>query len=427
MNVAPIHADRARWHCLFPEGVKERYPHPTLAGKVLETKYTSAVLQKMVAAFRAYIDASQAFGMLAKPLPVQLQHAGIKAMQGKLTDTSVSARRLLGGVFDLVYVPRGSGFPPGVYALIEWNAEGWNMIESREYNALSPTTLPYWTLADGSRIAGPFLAEVGLVDVGFFEHIGMVQDCLPLSAIPYTGNRPVLGSTANIPTPALRHYPEDLVLTRGAIYRSIPMDQNGETTATVEAELDPSKLTPEVMEAIVARVIASPTMRAMCREVMDTLATERGYMVRENAPATETEVVDAAASATEDIMTRAKSLELTELQEEALGLVKERRLLAANVPAFIRERQAGNDPSSLIGDYSAIGKLTGVPGTVSREQAPQSAAKVVTVKESDLRKQAMDAIVREKGASAALPHIVHERLVKLRHDAIAAGTQIIDA
>lgn len=426
MNVAPIHADRARWHCLFPEGVRERYPAPS--GKVLETKYTSSVLQKMVAAFRAYIAASQAYGMLAKPLPVQLQHAGIKAMQGTLTDTSVSARRLLGGVFDLVYMPKGSSYPAGVYALIEWNGEGWGMIESRQYNALSPTTLPYWTLADGSRIAGPFLAEVGLVDVGFFEHIGMVQDCLPLSAIPYTGERPVLGSAVNLPTPALRHYPEDLVLTRGAVHRSYTMDPIETETASVEAELDPAKLTPEVLDAIVARVIASPTMRAMCREVMaenfDPLATERGYMKRE-VPAAETAVVETAAAAADDIMTRAKLLETVSLEAEALQLVKERRLLAANVPAFMRERQAGNDPSSLIGDYTAIGKLTGMPGSVSREAAP--ASKVNTVKESDLRQQAVDAIVRERGASGALPHVVGERLQKLRHDAVAAGTQIIDA
>jgi hypothetical protein len=380
LTSAPILADRSRWHYLFPEGLQEVYP--AKGGDVL-TRYTPALCRKMVDTFNEACAIGRQFGMPAQPIPVQLQHVGVTN-----ADVPAADKRRFGSCYALHYQPKGGTVPAGIWGLVEWTGEGWDLISTRQFNALSPTTVNRLRVASGRYLPGPALVEIGLVDVGFLEGIGTALDCLPADAFPYVGDRALEGVAALTEPPAApRSYPDGFVLTRGAQHRSVTMDDE-----KVEIEMSAEKLTPALMEAL-GGAEAQSAIRAMCRQVMedefDGMANARGYMKREAVAAPSLGAAEDAANEAIALETRKKpaptvdfeAIENARLNAEAGDLVKSGKLLAANASRFIARRKAGDDVSELVGDYTGWKATTGTPGRNAEPVTTRSAPKSVNAGE----------------------------------------------
>ena len=410
MQTGTIDSGRSRWQFLFPEGLREEYPRP--GGQSVVTTYTPKWCQGIVDRFRRFRAASEAYGMPAQPLPVQIQHVGVHGTG------SIEDRRRVGSIYDLVYVPRGGTIPGGVWALIEWTAEGLEMINSGKFNCLSPTNSSFGTLSTGERIPGDFLVEVSLVDVPFLEAIGTAADFLPFGAIPYTGSRST-SAIARSAMPAKRNlspawlaaHDDGLVIARGAQFRSLPM----EPTESVEIEVSPDALTPDVVEALFASEAARMKVREMCREMMesdlDGLLEARGYMKREMAAPTLPDLTEAA-----DIVAQARAIEEEVIAGEVKELVRSGRLLAAHVGDFVARRKVGDKVDGLLRDWSGASTMQGVAGTTPREKAPASAGRVTA--DGIMKAVERELVARGKGYTYA----EHLRIAKGRiNDARSKG------
>ena len=410
MQTGTIDSGRSRWQFLFPEGLREEYPRP--GGQSVVTTYTPKWCQGIVDRFRRFRAASEAYGMPAQPLPVQIQHVGVHGTG------SIEDRRRVGSIYDLVYVPRGGTIPGGVWALIEWTAEGLEMINSGKFNCLSPTNSSFGTLSTGERIPGDFLVEVSLVDVPFLEAIGTAADFLPFGAIPYTGSRST-SAIARSAMPAKRNlspawlaaHDDGLVIARGAQFRSLPM----EPTESVEIEVSPDVLTPDVVEALFASEAARMKVREMCREMMesdlDGLLEARGYMKREMAAPTLPDLTEAA-----DIVAQARAIEEEVIAGEVKELVRSGRLLAAHVGDFVARRKVGDKVDGLLRDWSGASTMQGVAGTTPREKAPASAGRVTA--DGIMKAVERELVARGKGYTYA----EHLRIAKGRiNDARSKG------
>lgn len=410
MQTGTIDPTRSRWQFLFPEGLREEYPRP--GGQSVVTTYTPKWCQGIVDRFRRFRAASEAYGMPAQPLPVQIQHVGVHGTG------SIEDRRRVGSIYDLVYIPRGGTIPGGVWALIEWTAEGLDLINSGKFNCLSPTNSSYGTLSTGERIPGDFLVEVSLVDVPFLEAIGTAADYLPFGAIPYTGSRSTsavaraaLPLKRNLSPAWLAAHDDGLVIARGAQFRSLPM----EPTESVEIEVSPDVLTPEVVEALFGTEAARMKVREMCREMMesdlDGLLEARGYMKREVAAPTLPDLSEAA-----DIVAQARAIEEEVIAGEVKELVRSGRLLAAHVGDFVARRKVGDKVDGLLRDWSGASTMQGVAGTTPREKAPASAGRVTA--DGIMKAVERELVARGKGYTYA----EHLRLAKTRiNDARSKG------
>ena len=410
MQTGTIDSGRSRWQFLFPEGLREEYPRP--GGQSVVTTYTPKWCQGIVDRFRRFRAASEAYGMPAQPLPVQIQHVGVHGTG------SIEDRRRVGSIYDLVYVPRGGTIPGGVWALIEWTAEGLEMINSGKFNCLSPTNSSFGTLSTGERIPGDFLVEVSLVDVPFLEAIGTAADFLPFGAIPYTGSRST-SAIARSAMPAKRNlspawlaaHDDGLVIARGAQFRSLPM----EPTESVEIEVSPDALTPDVVEALFASEAARMKVREMCREMMesdlDSILEARGYMKREMAAPTLPDLTEAA-----DIVAQARAIEEEVIAGEVKELVRSGRLLAAHVGDFVARRKVGDKVDGLLRDWSGASTMQGVAGTTPREKAPASAGRLTA--DGIMKAVERELVARGKGYTYA----EHLRIAKGRiNDARSKG------
>ena len=403
MQTGTIDSGRSRWQFLFPEGLREEYPRP--GGQSVVTTYTPKWCQGIVDRFRRFRAASEAYGMPAQPLPVQIQHVGVHGTG------SIEDRRRVGSIYDLVYVPRGGTIPGGVWALIEWTAEGLEMINSGKFNCLSPTNSSFGTLSTGERIPGDFLVEVSLVDVPFLEAIGTAADYLPFDAIPYTGSRSTSAIAPRSTMPVKRNlspawlaaHDDGLVIARGAQFRSLPM----EPTESVEIEVSPDVLTPEVVAALLGTEAARMKVREMCREMMesdlDGLLEARGYMKREMAAPTLPDLTEAA-----DIVAQARAIEEEVIAGEVKELVRSGRLLAAHVGDFVSRRKVGDKVDGLLRDWSGASTMQGVAGTTPREKAPASAGRLTA--DGIMKAVERELIARGKGYTYA----EHLRIAKGR-------------
>lgn len=413
MTTGTIDSGRSRWQFLFPEGLREEYPRP--GGQSVVTTYTPKWCQGIVDRFRRFRAASEAYGMPAQPLPVQIQHVGVHGT-GSMED-----RRRVGSIYDLVYIPRGGTIPGGVWALIEWTSEGLELINSGKFNCLSPTNSSFGTLSTGERIPGDFLVEVSLVDVPFLEAIGTAADFLPFGAIPYTGSRSTSSPRAALPvarnlSPAwLAAHDVGLVIARGAQFRSLPM----EPTDSVQIEVSPDVLTPEVVEALLGTETARMKVREMCREMcremmaadLDGLLEARGYMQREVHAPTLPDLSEAV-----DIVAQARAIESEVIAGEVKELVRSGRLLAAHVGDFVARRKVGDKVDGLLRDWSGASTMQGVAGTTPREKAPASAGRVTA--DGIMKAVERELTARGKGYTYA----EHLRLAKARiNDARSKG------
>lgn len=410
MTTGTIDPTRSRWQFLFPEGLREEYPRP--GGQSVVTTYTPKWCQGIVDRFRRFRAASEAYGMPAQPLPVQIQHVGVHGTG------SIEDRRRVGSIYDLVYVPRGGTIPGGVWALIEWTAEGLDLINSGKFNCLSPTNSSYGTLSTGERIPGDFLVEVSLVDVPFLEAIGTAADYLPFDAIPYTGSRST-SAIARAAMPVKRNlspawlaaHDDGLVIARGAQFRSLPM----EPTESVEIEVSPEVLTPDVVAALLGTEAARAKMREMCREMMesdlDGLLEARGYMKREVAAPSLPEATESV-----DIVAQARAIEEEVIAGEVKDLVRSGRLLAAHVGDFVARRKVGDKVDGLLRDWSVASTMQGVAGTTPREKAPATTGRLTA--DGIMKAVERELIARGKGYTYA----EHLRIAKARiNDALAKG------
>ncbi len=411
MTTGTIDPTRSRWQFLFPEGLREEYPRP--GGQSVVTTYTPKWCQGIVDRFRRFRAASEAYGMPAQPLPVQIQHVGVHGTG------SIEDRRRVGSIYDLVYVPRGGTIPGGVWALIEWTAEGLDLINSGKFNCLSPTNSSYGTLSTGERIPGDFLVEVSLVDVPFLEAIGTAADYLPFGAIPYTGSRSTSAIAPRSAMPVKRNlspawlaaHDDGLVIARGAQFRSLPM----EPTESVEIEVSPEALTPEVVAALLGTEAARAKMREMCREMMesdlDGLLEARGYMKREVAAPSLPEATESV-----DIVAQARAIEEEVIAGEVKELVRSGRLLAAHVGDFVARRKVGDKVDGLLRDWSVASTMQGVAGTTPREKAPATTGRLTA--DGIMKAVERELIARGKGYTYA----EHLRIAKARiNDALAKG------
>lgn len=411
MTTGTIDPTRSRWQFLFPEGLREEYPRP--GGQSVVTTYTPKWCQGIVDRFRRFRAASEAYGMPAQPLPVQIQHVGVHGTG------SIEDRRRVGSIYDLVYVPRGGTIPGGVWALIEWTAEGLDLINSGKFNCLSPTNSSYGTLSTGERIPGDFLVEVSLVDVPFLEAIGTAADYLPFDAIPYTGSRSTSAIAPRSAMPVKRNlspawlaaHDDGLVIARGAQFRSLPM----EPTESVEIEVSPEALTPDVVEALLSTEVARKKMREMCREMMeldlDPILEARGYMKREVAAPSLPEATESV-----DIVAQARAIEEEVIAGEVKELVRSGRLLAAHVGDFVARRKVGDKVDGLLRDWSVASTMQGVAGTTPREKAPATTGRLTA--DGIMKAVERELIARGKGYTYA----EHLRIAKARiNDALAKG------
>ena len=411
MQTGTIDSGRSRWQFLFPEGLREEYPRP--GGQSVVTTYTPKWCQGIVDRFRRFRAASEAYGMPAQPLPVQIQHVGVHGTG------SIEDRRRVGSIYDLVYIPRGGTIPGGVWALIEWTAEGLEMINSGKFNCLSPTNSSFGTLSTGERIPGDFLVEVSLVDVPFLEAIGTAADFLPFGAIPYTGSRSTSAIAPRSALPLKRNlspawlaaHDDGLVIARGAQFRSLPM----EPTESVEIEVSPDVLTPEVVAALLGTEAARMKVREMCREMMesdlDGLLEARGYMRREMAAPTLPDLTEAA-----DIVAQARAIEEEVIAGEVKELVRSGRLLAAHVGDFVARRKVGDKVDGLLRDWSGASTMQGVAGATPREKAPGTAGRLTA--DGIMKAVERELIARGKGYTYA----EHLRIAKGRiNDARSKG------
>ena len=402
MQTGTIDSGRSRWQFLFPEGLREEYPRP--GGTAVVTTYTPKWCQGIVDRFRRFRAASEAYGMPAQPLPVQIQHVGVHGTG------SIEDRRRVGSIYDLVYVPRGGIIPGGVWALIEWTAEGLEMINSGKFNCLSPTNSSFGTLSTGERIPGDFLVEVSLVDVPFLEAIGTAADFLPFDAIPYTGSRSTsaiarsaMPLKRNLSPAWLAAHDDGLVIARGAQFRS----QHMEPTESVEIEVSPDALTPDVVAALLGTEAARMKVREMCREMMesdlDSILEARGYMKREMAAPTLPDLTEAA-----DIVAQARAIEEEVIAGEVKELVRSGRLLAAHVGDFVSRRKVGDKVDGLLRDWSGASTMQGVAGTTPREKAPASSGRLTA--DGIMKAVERELIARGKGYTYA----EHLRIAKGR-------------
>ena len=411
MTTGTIDPTRSRWQFLFPEGLREEYPRP--GGQSVVTTYTPKWCQGIVDRFRRFRAASEAYGMPAQPLPVQIQHVGVHGTG------SIEDRRRVGSIYDLVYVPRGGTIPGGVWALIEWTAEGLDLINSGKFNCLSPTNSSYGTLSTGERIPGDFLVEVSLVDVPFLEAIGTAADYLPFDALAYTGSRSTSAIAPRSAMPVKRNlspawlaaHDDGLVIARGAQFRSLPM----EPTESVEIEVSPEVLTPEVVAALLGTEAARAKMREMCREMMesdlDGLLEARGYMKREVAAPSLPEATESV-----DIVAQARAIEEEVIAGEVKELVRSGRLLAAHVGDFVARRKVGDKVDGLLRDWSVASTMQGVAGTTPREKAPATTGRLTA--DGIMKAVERELIARGKGYTYA----EHLRIAKARiNDALAKG------
>lgn len=414
MTVVPgtIDRERTRWQFLFPQGLREEYPRPN--GKVAITTYTPAWCKGIVSRFQLFRQASEAYGMPAQPLPVQIQHVGIHDIG------SIEDRRRVGSIYDLAYVPSGGSIPPGVWALIEWTSEGLELINSGKFNCLSPTNASHGTLSTGAKIPGDFLVEASLVDVPFLESIGTASDFVPFDAIAYTGSRRIESS----PSPrssslAFSKLNPEALIVRGAQYRGNIMEDE-----KIEIELPTGTAVPEsLIEAIMTSDLAHKKMRAMCREMIDETATEvvrkkvremvesdldsllesRGYIKREMAAPTLPEAVSEA----EDLVAQARAIEEQVIGDEVKELVRSKRLLSAHVSDFVARRKTGSPVDGLLRDWSVASTMQGVSGSIPRESAPTSARVTPDAIMAQVEKEL---IARGKGYSYA----EHLKIAKTR-------------
>lgn len=414
MTVVPgtIDRERTRWQFLFPQGLREEYPRPN--GKIAITTYTPAWCKGIVSRFQLFRQASEAYGMPAQPLPVQIQHVGIHDIG------SIEDRRRVGSIYDLAYVPSGGTIPPGVWALIEWTSEGLELINSGKFNCLSPTNASHGTLSTGAKIPGDFLVEASLVDVPFLESIGTASDFVPFDSIAYTGSRRI----ESTPSPrssslAFAKLNPEALIVRGAKYRSETMMEEDK----IEIELPAGVIPEKLVEAIMTSEAARMKMREMCREMIDETATEvvrkkvreivesdldsllesRGYMKREMAVPTLPDVVSDA----EDLVSQARAIEEQVIGDEVKELVRSKKLLSAHVSDFVTRRKTGAPVDGLLRDWSSASTMQGVIGSSPRESASTSARVTPDAIMSQVEKEL---IARGKGYSYA----EHLKIAKTR-------------
>ena len=365
--------DQCYWHLLFPLGGREQVSRGT-SGSVMVQEFDAAWCGGMVRSFGEYMAQSGKMGAQPQPRPVSVDHAIVHTLLGK--EVEVDAGRVAEVCALHVLESGREGAPAGVYGLIQWSRFGFEQ-DARPY--LSPTTKATMTMRDGTKIAGPFLFEVGLVSLPALDTIGSVYERLALEALPLPDyvRTPAAGVVPDAPmTLRIATTSPDLIM-RGATYiEEPPMELSPEMMAKIDemlgakiadAEERMYKRACDAMdERMKMREVASPTMPEPAEEPEDD----------DDAP----EAVDPVE---EPLAMRALKLAKAAAEQEALELIQSRRLLAKDVDTFVTRRLSGDDAAGLLGDFASLAKPQGHAST-----APEGNADAKVVSEAAILEEA---------------------------------------
>lgn len=443
---ANLPPERTFWHMLFPLGGREsRWDvvylpdddgFATLDMAEAEFEFTTEWLNALIEAHRAYQQISGRHGNPPIPLPVSMQHLIEERMSGCLYEQpALDDLARAGGLHDLHLCDDPAlGYPLGLYGLIAWTPSALRKIDDGEWECLSPTTWWDWQMTEpGVYLEGESIQAVGLVDRGALDSIGTTRDRLPMDAFARApimrriqrasvwGRRPTIpDSTARaqramIPAPSDQEPPMDgdktymtaedaQAMITDALAPIIErldgvckrLDGEGEDASPIEVEIEAEAGSDDDMEERAVEPVAEP------------VATSEPEPVAPAGP-----VEDAIARSAAAI--RAQGV--AAIADEASTLVKARRLLPANVEAYIRRSLDGADVSDIVGDYSGAATMTGSPTT--SDSAPAAAPAVGPLKESEALARAK-AEMPTAGTQAQI-----RRCYEIMDEARAAGRTVL--
>lgn len=375
--------DRTRWHLLFPLGQSEQArfvvtDEVTGKKKIKRERitYTPEMLAKIEENFRLIQSHRSRTGLPPRPFPWSYHHAiEYRMFAGEDVDDDRLDRS--GSMFDLHNEPEGKTKPAGLWALIEWTPLAWEKIANGDILELSPTTVKeYWT-TDRTRFEGPVLVGGGLVDVGAIDTIGTARDGLPEAAFRSAAERLVAAGWS-------RRVAGDLGggLQDGAVVEMAVRAMLGEEFETQPVESGEAGMTPEEKQAFADELKA--TFAQQCADFLNSDAFKSAIETATRACMTERAVQPPVAGATEEKPAESDAPVEVEIemaakkasadgyriatraaQEEATGLVRERKLRPSDIVPFITRRVHGDDVSTLLGDYGSLAAPAGAPGVTT--------------------------------------------------------------
>ena len=475
---------RTFWQFVFPlDGVEERVrPLPGGGTETVRTEFTREYLAQLVSNHFERMAASSADGMPPQPVPLSKLHSIEAAIFGEdhapLPFCSLTTRDLerLGGVLDLhMHEPPAEDadlptppvtvdakpVPFGLWALCEWTGEGMWLAESGAFPCLSPTTGPWSPTASAEPFPGDSLIAIALVDVPALDTIGCASDRLPHDAFPSVA--------APLPEPEWHDWPQmafmsadraqmagagAVVCRRGsysldafagvrargvtdeetydagsedAVSDSQTPDEGVQMEETIATMSDQLAGLVARMDALESRMAHEPEAPEQPEDAVDEEPETRSEATADAEPAGEPETApDPVAAVTDEpaetIEARALRVEREALEADALALVKSRRILAGNVPAYIETRAKGEDASGFLGSFGApepqgVNVVTDADGVQTRSAQPDDGPKTVTL--GELRTRAL----KEAGGNRVAASKITKRL---RAEAQAEGITVLN-
>ena len=388
------------WQYVFPlDAVEYRHvPDGNGGFSVVEQTFDREYLQGLVDNYGERMRISGAAGMPPQPAPISRLHVIEATLFGEehapLPFDALSTRDMerLGGVLDLYLHAPADGAdaglaayghtqaPFGLWALCEWTFDGLWTVECGGLPMLSPTTGPYKPTSSPEPMPGDSLLAIAAVDVPALDQIGCAIDRLPHSAFAslwspapeYSEDGEVYMVSMMGPYRASVAAPGMVMRRKGSYSLGAVVARADNPPAPNEGQVDESEM-KDLIAALLERIEA---LEAAMTE--PELGTEDGDS---NTSAMADPVVD-------DIEARAAAAETQALNTEALGLVDQRRLLAANVRQYITARRSGDvdAAAACLGEYGApVPAGTGIEPVTQRPEAQGAQS----VSESDLLARAL--------------------------------------
>jgi hypothetical protein len=174
-------SSRSFWHLLFPQGAEEVVR--TQDGKELRITFDDKFLGGIIEARRKFVAIATAHGAAQQPVPCSMMHVIARRIGTGEQPADPKSLDRVGNCYGFALAGEAEGVSPGLYGLIEWPYESLHKIEQGSWMTLSPTTWDQWSMRDGTVIEGPFLGEIGIVDIPALETIGSLRERLPWDAL----------------------------------------------------------------------------------------------------------------------------------------------------------------------------------------------------------------------------------------------------
>lgn len=468
-----IRRQHAGWYLLFPTGLQEKVREVSydetdsgdeysMTARNVLVEWDAEVLQQLVTQTQELFAQSRRHGAGGQPLPVSLMHSIEERIWSGWYSGDNEGLARVGNLFATHYSDGVDGRPAGVYGLIEWSDKGRRAIDSREWVTLSPTTVEWLELRDGTRIDGDLIVAVALVDVPALDCIGTVYDGLPADAFPVSGwefeedaGTPVERMSDIVSRAISRGFtPSTFKHAEGVVARSAtsmrhcmkpkttaPQKRQNEaaTAAPASAPAASTEAVPESAPATEARNLDETQIGQMIADALkpiietmqglgsrlETVEKACGPKPEENAEAepdgdpeedvTEEEI-EAEARA---LVVSARKSTLASAKAEAADLIEARRLNPGDAAEYLRRRVNGGDVDELVSGAPVSTRMTGVPkaGTA----APKASGASVRMTEEEIY-ASVDAELRAAGKHS--PKAVLALGLERINNAIKSGTLI---